>query len=390
MTSVPPRRVAAAARASQLAGAIVAIGGAAVLLGWAFEIAALKAPLLHHGEMKANTALAFMLIGAALAVTPKTTTVDWLARTLAALAVAIGAVTLLEWMCAWTAGIDQLLVVDPHGVTRGRMASTTAAALTALGIAVAIPRGRGAKMVTALSVIPLVVGVLSLVDYGYGIRSLYGVVSHSATPVHTGAVLMAASVGVLLRRPDISWVGLVLSDGIGGATARRLLPFAIAAPIGLGWLLLQGPRLGLYGTGLSLALVVVSRIAVLTVVILGTARSLERMDAELTERKRREWRLQEASRMKGEFLANMSHELRTPLNAIIGFTRVVHQGKAGALSPEQHEYLGEVLTSSTHLLKLVNELLQHSDADPVNDQVVAGFISSDSVLCPEGGAKRSQ
>jgi len=78
---------------------------------------------------------------------------------------------------------------------------------------------------------------------------------------------------------------------------------------------------------------------------------------DITERKRLEWQMQAASRMKTEFLANMSHELRTPLNAIIGFTDFMHKGKAGPLSAEQHEFLGDVLTSSGHLLQLVNNVL---------------------------------
>ena len=53
----------------------------------------------------------------------------------------------------------------------------------------------------------------------------------------------------------------------------------------------------------------------------------------------------------------MSHELRTPLNAIIGFTDLMHKGKAGPVSPQHEEYLGDVLVSSRHLLQLINDVL---------------------------------
>ncbi len=74
--------------------------------------------------------------------------------------------------------------------------------------------------------------------------------------------------------------------------------------------------------------------------------------AELEERN---LRIQEANRLKSEFLANMSHELRTPLNAIIGFAELMHNGK---IPPENHrEYLGDILNSSHHLLRLINDIL---------------------------------
>jgi PAS domain S-box-containing protein len=81
---------------------------------------------------------------------------------------------------------------------------------------------------------------------------------------------------------------------------------------------------------------------------------LQRKNEELDEQYHR---VQEANRLKSEFLANMSHELRTPLNGIIGFAELIYDGEAGPISNEQHEYLGDILSSSKHLLQIINDLL---------------------------------
>jgi PAS domain S-box-containing protein len=82
---------------------------------------------------------------------------------------------------------------------------------------------------------------------------------------------------------------------------------------------------------------------------------------DVTDRKRdmeeQNRRMQEANRLKSEFLANMSHELRTPLNAVIGFASILHAGKAGPVQEIQREYLGDILSSSRHLLQLINDVL---------------------------------
>ena len=77
-------------------------------------------------------------------------------------------------------------------------------------------------------------------------------------------------------------------------------------------------------------------------------------NTELEEQYRR---VQEADRLKSEFLANMSHELRTPLNGIIGFAELMHDGKVGPVSAQHKEFLGDILTSSRHLLQLINDVL---------------------------------
>jgi len=84
------------------------------------------------------------------------------------------------------------------------------------------------------------------------------------------------------------------------------------------------------------------------------ADALRRKSEQLEEDNRR---MAETNRLQGEFLANMSHELRTPLNAIIGFADLMHGGMTGPLGDQQREFLGDILTSSRHLLQLINEIL---------------------------------
>jgi two-component system, NtrC family, sensor kinase len=70
--------------------------------------------------------------------------------------------------------------------------------------------------------------------------------------------------------------------------------------------------------------------------------------------------LEVASQHKSEFLANMSHELRTPLNAIIGFSEVLSDRMFGELNEKQDEYLKDIYASGTHLLSLINDILDLS------------------------------
>jgi PAS domain S-box-containing protein len=67
-----------------------------------------------------------------------------------------------------------------------------------------------------------------------------------------------------------------------------------------------------------------------------------------------------ANAAKSDFLASMSHELRTPLNAILGFSQVLQERYFGELNDRQLEYIGDILTSSRHLLSLINDILDLS------------------------------
>jgi len=65
-----------------------------------------------------------------------------------------------------------------------------------------------------------------------------------------------------------------------------------------------------------------------------------------------------ASSSKSQFLANMSHELRTPLNAIIGFSQMISTQMFGPVgSPRYIEYSKDIQDSGTHLLQIINGIL---------------------------------
>ena len=65
-----------------------------------------------------------------------------------------------------------------------------------------------------------------------------------------------------------------------------------------------------------------------------------------------------ANKAKSEFLSNMSHDIRTPMNAIIGFTTLAVSNMDDR--KKVRDYLSKILSSSNHLLSLINDILDMS------------------------------
>jgi len=148
----------------------------------------------------------------------------------------------------------------------------------------------------------------------------------------------------LLKEGEIRF----LLDGVN----RTLLVLPIAGSPEAGRLVvIAGPFTPTFGSdGLTRVQQFISAVAT----AVDRARLLEKLKEANAE-------LMDANRHKTVFLANMSHELRTPLNAILGFSELLIDSKNGQFpAATRLRFLEQIHTSGTHLLGLINDILDLS------------------------------
>ena len=100
----------------------------------------------------------------------------------------------------------------------------------------------------------------------------------------------------------------------------------------------------------------------------GRAFGVTGTDTDVTETRRAQEALhaakeqaETANRTKTDFLANISHELRTPLNSILGFAELIQSEPFGKIGDKRYrEYISDIHGSGTHLLNVINEILDVS------------------------------
>ncbi|MFO1298248.1 MAG: hypothetical protein U1F25_18480 [Rubrivivax sp.] len=190
---------------------MVALLGAVVLFGWAAGIDASTRVLPGLATMKPNTALGFLLAGAALALSTPGWHAGWR----------------LGWRrCGAARDADDgrvprghrpghrqraaAALADAAHEPAGRMSLATAVAFAAIGGALlGIDSRRFARMAQAAALAAGVIGLLALIGTLLDVRALYGVVAFSSVAVHTAAAHAALSLGVLLARPAVGVMGVI-------------------------------------------------------------------------------------------------------------------------------------------------------------------------------------
>ncbi|TYC51511.1 PAS domain-containing protein [Rhodobacterales bacterium] len=101
-------------------------------------------------------------------------------------------------------------------------------------------------------------------------------------------------------------------------------------------------------------------------------------EEELTQAKRQ---AENASSQKSDFLAKISHEIRTPLNAIIGFSEVMMEERFGPIGNDRYkDYLKDIRTSGSHIMSLINDLLDLSKIEAGKLDLKFTAVSTNDVI----------
>lgn len=250
----------------------------------------------------------------------------------------------------------------------------------------------------------IICAIFTLIGGGFELLSLRWIRQvearlHTITPADMQRVtnLTVAHISVIVAVYAAPFVAMAFSPGIGpmlGATfcfggllaisaqhtlTRSMVLFT--SPImaiglvanlmatGSGW---QSIALGVLGVMLVINAIVLTLASVSSSEDLVSAK-LEAQDAaadlearvmeRTTELRLQTRRAEEASQTKSQFLANMSHELRTPLNAVIGYAELIEEEVGHGDVATIKEDLSRIRTSASHLLGLINEVLDLSKVE---------------------------
>ena len=185
---------------------LIAFLGALVLIGWTADVPALKSVLPGAVQMKANTAIALVLASLSLYLrtgVPSRRQAQSAAY-IAAIVLAIGLVSLLEFVYGWRTGIDELIFKDTahvYNAIPGLMSPYSAVAFVALGIALAVS-SRNAMRPLALfgRLVTASIGLTSLIGYFWNAHELTTDQWLPPVAIHTAAAFMLLGLGATLAQ----------------------------------------------------------------------------------------------------------------------------------------------------------------------------------------------
>jgi PAS domain S-box-containing protein len=282
--------------------ALVALAGAGVLVGWAYDSPTLKSLFAGVVTMKPNMALGLLLSGAGLWAYSRPRRAVWTDRVLRGLsgtAAAIGLITIIEWtlfgFLGWTIGIDQVLFSeDPNPIATGapgRMAMSSAACLLFFNLAIILADATD-RYVTPqiLAATALTLAMIGAISDFFGGGVMLGLSAYTAMSVHGSWSVLLLGLGFFFARPAEGLMEVVSDDGPSGYVVRRLLPAVFVVPVVLALLARRGETAGWYDATYSMTLLVSSAVVALGLVVWTAGHLLRRLEAGrlAAERERRQ------------------------------------------------------------------------------------------------------
>ena len=204
---------------------------------------------------------------------------------MATIIIAIGFITLLEYILKVDLKIDQLIIkanaVELMTSYPGRIAPSSAVAFVFTGISLLLlsNQRRGSHWFAALG---MALSWSVILGYIFGPNSLYAFVTYVTMAIHTAVSFLLMNLAILLARPKQGFVGILSSFSMGGDISRRLVTSIPPGLIGIGLVCLYGSKRGWYDDNLKFTLMILFGTLFSMALIIWVASDLNKMDMQRT------------------------------------------------------------------------------------------------------------
>lgn len=272
---------------------IVAIIAISVLIGWQFDLDALKRFSAPIAAMNPTTAICFLLISTSCYfLFKKIRNAKPLVIAFSGLVLVVAVLRLISICFRVDIAIDGMVYADklrPDDISAlpNRIAPNTAVCLLLTSIAIYLfASAKGYERI--LQWISLIVGsisLFSLLGYLFQVKSFYGVLIYLQMSLHTALSFFLISVSFLFASSDSALMKNITSKMSGSVTARRLLPAAIIIPSVLGFLRLWGYWKGTYENEIGMVLYALTTILLFVIFIWFNTSALNRRDLQSQQTK---------------------------------------------------------------------------------------------------------
>lgn len=261
-----------------------------VMVGWIFNVPVLQQIIPGFVAMVFNTALCFVLFGAALLLTQYGTgTFKNLAFFILSLAgTLIGLVTLLQFLFHFNTGLDELFVTDREKLSAahlyaGRMAFNASVNVSLFGLGLLMLRA--SKKTFKLVAQWLFHGVtflsaIALIGYLYGASLFYSLFYVSSMATHTAILFFILSLAAARLNPSVGIAKMFTGKEIGNRMGKRLYVLMLIPILAFGSLRVQTQHFGFFSLEVGISLLAVSVLLISLLLIWDTANRLNKIDAQ--------------------------------------------------------------------------------------------------------------
>ena len=260
------------------------------LMGWQLNSPALKSILSQDlVPMVANSAICFLSTGIILFLftLQNTKQYQWVIVFLSALIFLIGVFTVIEYLAGASFGIDQLIFEQPAfaGDFPGRMSILSALNFSIVGLCFWLDVFNTRKFIGQHAM--LLVFFITLYPLAGTIFGAVHLGSYNTTmAIPTAVCFILISATYFTTHSKRGWASLLFANSIAGVLIRRIfIPVGLIYPV-FAFLSVQGEKAGFYNLEGSTVFMMVSSLALFTVIVLTTAQTINRLDHEKDQYKK--------------------------------------------------------------------------------------------------------